>query len=75
MTAAELARELREYNQWRRGEGRYAEVGVPLEMSPKRLGEIIDEAAEVLEGVAQGVGLEGVTADLSEPWFPQEAEA
>lgn len=43
LTAKECARELREYNRWRRGKGRkYAQPGVPF--NPAELGKVIDDA-------------------------------
>lgn len=51
-----VAEMLREYNRWRRGEGKYAWDSDPeaeyIEppYAPKTLGRIIEDAADMLEG-------------------------
>ena len=51
-----IAAGLKEHNEWRRGEGRYAWDGEhpqnAMPFGPKKLGELIDEAVEALEAVA-----------------------
>jgi hypothetical protein len=49
MTNQEIAQKLREYNEWRRGEGKYCKGGEKQPMEPKELGQVIDLAAKRLE--------------------------
>jgi len=49
MTNQEIAQKLREYNEWRRGEGKYGKGGEKQPMEPKELGQVIDLAAKRLE--------------------------
>lgn len=48
MNKAECIKILREFNIWRRGNGKYSEAGAKLPYSPKEIGQAIDFAAETL---------------------------
>lgn len=48
MTNAEIAQKLKTYNEWRRGEGKFAEGGCGQPFEPKVLGALIELAAKRL---------------------------
>ena len=55
-SASTIARNLAEFNRWRRGRGKYAWNADPIKnvnlpFSPTELGEIIDRAVELLKGL------------------------
>lgn len=47
-SATRVAKELEEYNKWRRGQGKYERAGVPIRISCRELGIYIDRAIELL---------------------------
>lgn len=55
----EMAQRIREMNRWRRGEGRYEEAGVDPPEPVKEWGMLLDEVAEVLEHLDEGLGRQG----------------
>lgn len=65
MTNQEIAQKLREYNEWRRGEGKYCKGGEKQPMEPKELGQVIDLAAKRLENaqLMTEIMLDSVTGD------------
>ena len=48
MSAAEIAKQLQEYQKWRRGEPPYEYGGYNMPFRPHELGAIIDRAVEIL---------------------------
>lgn len=51
MSAAEIAKQLFEHNQWRRAKGKYFKACSLAPHEPHELGAIIDRAVELLKEV------------------------